>query len=562
MFQIDYFKIIMAKCADANNEDIVLSRSTAFSDRLCEELLTLHNEHDFTDFSLKTGNKSVQCHRVIIAANSPVLKAMLKSQMKETTQKQIQLDIIPPQCIDILMKYMYTGEARIPRETLKDVVEAADFLQMDELKQMCIEQASPLIEPNNVIGWFKLSDKMNLTELLDQCSSMMISQLHQIKSAQEFLDMSISELNSYFSEAKRNDVDPDDVVGATLDWVDSDIPNRTDVTEDLLKTIPMEKCSLQCLEEETEKHAAIMDSNFNVNKLMRNSMKLITEQSPVRKKRSLKLTKPYFVLVGGHNEDGICNSQSWFLDPSSPISKFVTTPSEFNHVGNSICKSPEGFVVSGGQGSDICAMFNIKKSCWKMLTNLAHKRHAHGSTYVNKSLYVFSGFIDDCYQCSKSIEYLDEDDGEWKIGPDMPRPMNYPSLISTGDGVFALDSNDGKLFKLDIASKYWSYHGGPPGGKYDGLRMIQIGDQLMVLGGYENPVMAWYTPSTDTWALGSKPQLKHYFGAVLHHKSTIMLVGGHQQRKVESYDMNTGVWSICDWKMPLGFFNLHGFVYD
>ena len=109
----------MASC-DVEDDAILISRTTTFSSRLCEELLTLHNDSDLTDFTLKTNGKAVECHRVIMAANSPVLKAMLKSKMKETSQKQMNLDNISPQAMNVVVRYMYTGEARIPRETLKD----------------------------------------------------------------------------------------------------------------------------------------------------------------------------------------------------------------------------------------------------------------------------------------------------------------------------------------------------------------------------------------------------------------------------------------------------------
>ena len=144
----------MASCGD--DDDVVIKRTTAFSETLIDELLASLHDETFTDFKLKTGDKVMQCHRLVIAAISPVLKAMLKSQMREATEKQIKLDNISPRVLNILLNYMYCGEARIPKETLKEVVEAADFLQLDELKQMCVDQAPPIIQPDNVLGWFKL----------------------------------------------------------------------------------------------------------------------------------------------------------------------------------------------------------------------------------------------------------------------------------------------------------------------------------------------------------------------------------------------------------------------
>ena len=78
--------------ADCKDDDIVISRTETFSDRLIKKLETLRNENNFTDFTLKTGDKVVECHRAVIAANNPVLKAMLKSETNEGTEKQFELN--------------------------------------------------------------------------------------------------------------------------------------------------------------------------------------------------------------------------------------------------------------------------------------------------------------------------------------------------------------------------------------------------------------------------------------------------------------------------------------
>ena len=94
MFQFDSNQPSSSRSTDDTDDEIVISRTTGFSERLSQAVFTMSKDNDFTDFLLKTGDKVLACHRIIIAANSPVLKAMLKSKMKEVTQKQIQLDII------------------------------------------------------------------------------------------------------------------------------------------------------------------------------------------------------------------------------------------------------------------------------------------------------------------------------------------------------------------------------------------------------------------------------------------------------------------------------------
>ena len=121
--------------ADGNDDTIAL---TADSSKLGQDLSTLRNDDDLTDFSLKSGNKVVKCHSVVLAAGSPVLKAMLRTQMKEASQREMKLDIFSPQILDIVVEYLYTRNVRIEKDMLLELIEAADFLEMIKLRRKVV----------------------------------------------------------------------------------------------------------------------------------------------------------------------------------------------------------------------------------------------------------------------------------------------------------------------------------------------------------------------------------------------------------------------------------------
>ena len=554
----------MASCY-ADEDEILISRTTAFSSRLLEELVTLHNDADLTDFSLNTGGKTIECHRVILAANSPVLKAMLKSKMKEASQNQMDLDNIFPQVLDIVVRYMYTGEARIPREALKDVIAAADYLQMYELTQICIERSPPVIQPNNVISWFKLSDMMNLQQLKSMCSRIMTWNLNELQSEREFLELNLAELTSYLEEIKKSDADGDDLLGASLDWINADPQGRRESMEALLQMVPMEKCSLECLEEEQEKHEDLLD--FKTKNLISRSILVITEQENPRKKHSVKINSQQRILMGGYDMDvrgdAIINNQCWLLDSLQSLSELCTIPDEHVHYESSFCKTPEGFALTGGKDSDDCVMYNVKNNNWKRLVKLSKTRFRHGSVFVDNLLFVCGGFVDG--RSSNCVNYMDMSKGSWQSGPNMLGAVNYPEVVcSDNNDIFLLDTVNRQLFQMEIASKSWSIKAALPDelkASIYGARMICVKDQFCVTAG-SSGALAWYTPATDMWSVGTKFQLKHQRGAVVQHHNTILVLGGFEQEKVESYNIDSGVWSVCDWKIPKPLCNLHAFNLD
>ena len=538
--------------AGAAGEDIVISRTSAFSDRLLKELESSQEDAAFTDFKLKTGDKVVECHRIAMAAISPVLKDMLKAQLRETTEQSVQLDNISAKALDVVGQYLSSGKVKIPKETLRDVVAAADFLQMDELKQMCVEQASSVIDTDNVIGWFQLANRINLTDILPQCFKLMMSQLCIIKSGQEFLQLSFDELRNYLLDAGQNNVDADEILEAALDWLNDDVHRRSEVLEDLLLTVPLERCSLQCIKETEEKHASIFSKNLIVYRLLTKSLMSLADQEPLRKKRSKKI-----ILIDGRSD---YYNQWWRLHPPLSVSKFCTVPDEQVKECRSYCETSQGFAISGGTGrkGKDCVMYVGDTNEWIPLANLLVERHYHASLFVNNLLFIFGGYVDSVW--SSSVHYLDES-GKWQETENIPEKAGLPEVASIGKDVYLLEPvNSNKLFKMNTDTKKWSRKQTLQVDNRDGAhgaRMIRINDdKLCVVGGFAK-ILAWYTPSTDTWVHGTNPQLSHIGGAVVLHQKSILILGGSYEKKVERYDMESGEWSMCDWELPITTQQLH-----
>ena len=187
----------------------------------------------------------------------------------------------------------------------------------------------------------------------------------------------------------------------------------------------------------------------------------------------------------------------------------------------------EGFAVTGGEDSDDAVMYVAESNKWKQLTRLLKvliKRDWHGSVFLKNLLFVFGGSINGIE--SSSVHYLDES-GSWHVVPQLPNRVNFPEVVSTDNyDVFLMDTFfTNKLYKMDVETKLWVSKARLPGDVSKGARTIYAKDRLYVVGG-KKKIIAWYIPSTDSWLHGAKHQHLHFYGAVMHQKNTILLVGG------------------------------------
>ena len=77
---------------------------------LANNLDFLNNKY-FSDVVVQCGDLSFDCHKVILASQSPFFKAMLTSNMKEKINNEIQIHDIEPEVMTEFLEFTYNGKS-------------------------------------------------------------------------------------------------------------------------------------------------------------------------------------------------------------------------------------------------------------------------------------------------------------------------------------------------------------------------------------------------------------------------------------------------------------------
>ncbi|XP_066246018.1 zinc finger and BTB domain-containing protein 14 isoform X1 [Euwallacea similis] len=124
---------------------------------------SLFAEDSFADVALVTmdGHK-IMAHRFVLAYSSQYLNKALKFQPKVTTT--LPLMIVLPQgitykALKILVKYMYSGEATVPKDILNSVLKAGDLLKIKGLYREPVDE-----DPNSKTNKNQLSNSEFLSK--------------------------------------------------------------------------------------------------------------------------------------------------------------------------------------------------------------------------------------------------------------------------------------------------------------------------------------------------------------------------------------------------------------
>ena len=88
---------------------------------------------------------------------------------QEVAKQEIRPDHISKDIVQIILDYMYCEDVSFHKDHLMALIEAADYFQMAELKEMFLDEVPDILEPGNIISWWKEAAKMSYDNMTEPC---------------------------------------------------------------------------------------------------------------------------------------------------------------------------------------------------------------------------------------------------------------------------------------------------------------------------------------------------------------------------------------------------------
>ncbi|KAJ4767822.1 BTB/POZ domain-containing protein [Rhynchospora pubera] len=151
------------------------SQGVPLSCNLPSQIGKLLESSETTDVTFVVENQSFSCHRSILAARSPVLKAELFGNMVEATQKHIKIEDISPEVFKVMIHFMYTDflplcdSETVSAEMAQHLFVAADRYAIEGLKSLCEDQLCDSVSLDTVASTLALAQLHNSPRLKNHC---------------------------------------------------------------------------------------------------------------------------------------------------------------------------------------------------------------------------------------------------------------------------------------------------------------------------------------------------------------------------------------------------------
>lgn len=215
---------------NAIKEELRLFQSTLLQDGL-KELL---NENRFVDCTLKVGDRCFPCHRLIMAACSPYFREIFfgedgKEQSADTPTKEVVLDDVDPNILDMIIRYLYSAEIDLTDDNVQAIFAVANRFQIPSVFTVCVNYLQQKLSLANCLAIFRLGLVLNCPRLAVAARNYIADRFDSLSEEEEFLQLAAHELFAIIGTDSLNVEREESVFEALMRWVRVDKEKRSKV---------------------------------------------------------------------------------------------------------------------------------------------------------------------------------------------------------------------------------------------------------------------------------------------------------------------------------------------
>lgn len=220
---------------NAIKEELRLFQSTLLQDGL-KELL---NENKFVDCSLKVGDRSFPCHRLIMAACSPYFREIFFTEDGKEVENthEVVLEDVNPSILDMIIQYLYSAEIDLTDENVQDIISVANRFQIPSVFTVCVNYLQKKLSVSNCMAIFRMGLVLSCPRLAVAARNYIADRFELLHKDEEFLKLAAHELFAIIGGDSLNVEKEELVFEAVMAWTRHDKDKRVKVLKDAFNCI-------------------------------------------------------------------------------------------------------------------------------------------------------------------------------------------------------------------------------------------------------------------------------------------------------------------------------------
>ncbi|KAL9952177.1 hypothetical protein ACROYT_G039392 [Oculina patagonica] len=425
-------------CEDNFNE-IFMPKDTL--DQPCDVVLVVEDGKEF------------KAHRRILSEASPFFEKLLNSDMKESKEGLVRLEMFSDSVTAAILEFIYTGDVKIlDEDNARDVIVMADYLFLEKLKTLAGRVLVQKLNISNCISTYYFSETYQCEELLSKTKNFILANFTAVYAAnrEDVLNMSNKEVEMWISSDEINVDAEEDVFKTILAWIDHERSAREKYFAELFRQVRLVYVSQDFLIGDVVTNDLVKDSEGCLD-LVKGAMNLsdsknLADSFSVPPRKSLET--PVMVIDG-------CQDINCFFPRENSWCMLGELPSKYSMLANAKFVPCKGKLYSTVIESDYYrpqslsqVSFNPYSNSWMKLPTLKEDRYLR---------LIFSTKEDEMYALMSepcTMEHL----RNWRIrnGRRTGRRVGFFKLTfsETGEKKFTPQKECGNRKHISFLTKY------------------------------------------------------------------------------------------------------------
>ncbi|MBN3283833.1 KLH22 protein, partial [Polyodon spathula] len=545
--------------------------SSVYSQSLLDGLVALRNSGTLFDVKLVVEGKTIEAHRVLLAASCDYFRGMFAGGLREMQEKEVQVHGVSYTAMCKLLDFIYTAELELNLENLQEILAAACLLQIQDVIGFCCEFLISWVDDDNILEVYKLADLFGLSQLSAKADAYILKNFLAFSRTPTYRQLPLDKVYSLLTNNQLEVGCENEVYEAALHYhytpeqVETDQVSLQDSLK-LLETVRfclMEKHVLQRLHDKLNgcpmKDRLAAALQYHEKEALQPML-----QSPQTQLRS-----EFRCIVGF---GGMCSSRSETLSNEAKFLNPLTgkwrslTAAQAPRMSNQGIAVINNFVYLIG-GDNNTRGFRAESRCWRydprhdrwfQIQSMQQQHADHCVCALGGYLYTIGGR--DYHNELKVVERYDPQTNTWEFVDPLKQEV-YAHAGAVLDGKIYITCGRRGPFYLnethcyDPETNQWESRAASPIGRaWHG--MAGLNGRAYVIGGsndnlgYRKDVLkvACYNPANDEWTTVSPLPSGHGEPgiAVLDHR--IFVLGGRSHNRssrtdyVHVYDAEVERW--------------------
>ena len=548
------------------NTKTLLGIDATYYRKECPDLLqyakTNRDDGTFNDVTIQTGHLSIGANRMVLSCYSTFFEKMFKSQMKERYESSITIHEIDSTALKHVIDYMYEGSITVNNTTVMDILAAADFLQLAEIKLFCFEFLKEHVSSDSWYAVLSAAKLYRCDQLQKYTYQFVTDHLDEITKSDDFKTISKDDLTSLISYLRENKktVNESVICKIVIDWTKQDEEERKAVFADLFEMIHLDEVSLELLECLFEE--SLVKDNPVCGNAITVALFSMLKTNQQTSKENISLT---IFSVGGSQ------SIRKVLEILNLSKREEQKYPDFPYAVRGHCTVKLNGIVYCIGGCEPRNTSNVHDEVyqidlnetnleWKEIVLLNGKRCMMSAAIFKGCLVVAGGWNGQCIL--SSVEFSSDPLKIWRKAFALRHKRGGNALAVCNGSLYALGGFDGttclsSVERLDYFNESWQYVAPMLTPRF-GFAVVSLNGCLYAIGGQSErkeksalKTVERYDPGLNEWTYVCQMRLKRCYHCACVYDEKIFVIGGIDDRRnvikeIECYDPSKDEWCITE----------------